>query len=125
MKKNIHPPYYPHAKIVCSCGKIIEDVGSTIEILKTELCSACHPFYSGIQKYVDTGGRIEKFEKKRNIAKEKKEAAIKPKEKPIQIETKEKISAKKKIAHEKKPEIKATKPTQTAKKKSPQKTKKK
>ena len=63
MKKNIHPQYYPDAKIVCSCGNIIH-AGSTVANLRTELCSACHPFYTGKQKHVDSAGRIEKFKKK-------------------------------------------------------------
>ncbi|MCX6792665.1 MAG: 50S ribosomal protein L31 [Candidatus Falkowbacteria bacterium] len=63
MKKDIHPQYYPKAKVECACGNVIE-VGSTINELKTELCSACHPFYTGKQKLVDTARRVEKFHAK-------------------------------------------------------------
>ena len=63
MKKAIHPKYYPKAKIVCACGNTFT-VGSTVEEIHVELCSACHPFYTGQQKLVDTSRRIEKFEEK-------------------------------------------------------------
>ncbi len=61
--KDIHPKYYPEAKVICACGNVIT-VGSTREEIKTELCSACHPFYTGKQKLVDTARRVEKFEAK-------------------------------------------------------------
>ena len=80
MKKDIHPQYY-RVKVICSCGNVMEDVGSTSKIdLKTELCSACHPFYTGKQKFVDSRGQIEKFEKKRQQAKDIAEAKNAPKE---------------------------------------------
>lgn len=63
MKKDIHPNYYPEAKIKCACGNILI-VGSTQEELSTELCSKCHPFYTGKQKLVDTARRVEKFKAK-------------------------------------------------------------
>jgi large subunit ribosomal protein L31 len=63
MKKDIHPVYYPKAKVTCACGNVLE-VGSTMKELKTELCSACHPFYTGKQKLVDTARRVEKFQAK-------------------------------------------------------------
>lgn len=63
MKKDIHPKYNPKAKIVCACGNQLE-VGSTVDEVKTELCSACHPFYTGKQKLVDTARRVEKFQAK-------------------------------------------------------------
>lgn len=68
MKKDIHPAYYQDAKITCSCGNVIEKVGATVKVIKTELCSACHPFFTGKQKFVDSAGRIEIFEKKRKKA---------------------------------------------------------
>lgn len=64
MKKDIHPKYYEEAKIACSCGHQFS-AGSTLPQLKVEICSACHPFYTGQQKLVDTEGRVEKFEKRR------------------------------------------------------------
>lgn len=63
MKKDIHPTYYPDAKVECACGNKFV-VGSTMPELKTELCSKCHPFYTGKQKLVDTARRVEKFQAK-------------------------------------------------------------
>jgi large subunit ribosomal protein L31 len=62
MKADIHPEYV-EAKVRCSCGNTFT-TRSTQPELTSELCSACHPFYTGKQKLVDTGGRIEKFEKR-------------------------------------------------------------
>lgn len=77
MKKDgVHPQYNKDAKITCSCGHIIM-VGSTKKELHTELCSACHPFYTGQQKLVDTAGRVDKFRNKQEAAKKAKEAAAK------------------------------------------------
>ena len=63
MKKDIHPKYYPHAKVKCACGAEFE-VGSTKEFLEIEICSKCHPFYTGKEKILDTMGRVEKFRKR-------------------------------------------------------------
>ena len=63
MKKDIHPKYFTDAKIICACGNVIE-TGSTVKEMKVEICSACHPFYTGKQKMLDTAGRVEKFNKK-------------------------------------------------------------
>lgn len=71
MKKNIHPPYYNNAKIICACGNRFT-TGSTVKEIHVEICSACHPFYTGKQKLVDTAKRVEKFEEK--LAKHKKTA---------------------------------------------------
>lgn len=60
MKKDIHPKYYPKAKITCACGNVRE-VGSTVENISVEVCSACHPLYTGKQKFIDKAGRVEKF----------------------------------------------------------------
>jgi large subunit ribosomal protein L31 len=54
---------YPEAKVVCSCGNVLK-TGSTEKEMHVEICSACHPFYTGSQKVIDTGGRIEKFQKR-------------------------------------------------------------
>jgi len=71
MQKEIHPPYYPTAAVVCSCGnKFI--VGSTMEKLHVEICSACHPFFSGQEKVLDSAGRVEKFKQR-----QKKQVKIK------------------------------------------------
>jgi large subunit ribosomal protein L31 len=68
MKQGIHPKYYPNAKITCACGKTFI-VGSTVEDMRVELCSNCHPFYTGKQKLVDTARRVEKY-KERLVKKE-------------------------------------------------------
>lgn len=61
MKKDIHPTYHPQATISCACGASYK-IGSTVESTAIELCSQCHPFYTGKQKIVDTARRVEKFE---------------------------------------------------------------
>ncbi|MFH1192581.1 MAG: 50S ribosomal protein L31 [bacterium] len=63
MKDNIHPKYNPKAKVSCVCGNNFE-VGSTVDEINVELCSKCHPFYTGKQKLVDTARRVDKFQKK-------------------------------------------------------------
>jgi large subunit ribosomal protein L31 len=65
MKSGIHPKY-EMTKISCACGNVIE-TRSTTKDIKVEICSACHPFFTGKQKLVDTAGRIERFRKKYNI----------------------------------------------------------
>jgi large subunit ribosomal protein L31 len=60
MKKGIHPKYYPDAKVTCSCGNTFT-VGSTEKVIRTDVCSACHPFFTGEQRLVDTGGQVERF----------------------------------------------------------------
>jgi len=65
MKAKIHPKYEP-TTITCACGNKIE-TRSTAKDVKVEICSACHPFFTGKQKLVDTAGRIERFRKKYNI----------------------------------------------------------
>ena len=62
MKPDIHPEYHA-IKAICACGNEIE-LGSVAKEMKVEICSACHPFFTGKQKLVDTAGRIEKFKKK-------------------------------------------------------------
>jgi large subunit ribosomal protein L31 len=62
MKENIHPKYQ-ETKIRCACGNVIE-AGSTKDNIAVEICSGCHPFFTGKQKLVDTAGRIERFRKK-------------------------------------------------------------
>ncbi|NOX57100.1 MAG: 50S ribosomal protein L31 [Planctomycetes bacterium] len=64
MKKGIHPEYV-ETVVTCSCGNTFT-TRSTVPKLNVEICSSCHPFYSGQMKYVDTAGRVEKFQKKYN-----------------------------------------------------------
>lgn len=63
MKKDIHPKYYPEARIICACGNIIT-TGSTRPEMKVEVCSACHPFYTGKKRLVDSTGRLDRFKKR-------------------------------------------------------------
>jgi len=63
MKKEIHPKFYPKASVKCACGNTF-NVGSTLEHIDTEICSQCHPFYTGKEKIVDTLGRVDKFRKR-------------------------------------------------------------
>ena len=62
MKPDIHPEYF-QTSIKCACGNVVE-TGSTKPEIKVEICSACHPFFTGKQKLVDTAGRIERFRRK-------------------------------------------------------------
>lgn len=62
MKQGIHPDYHK-IKAVCACGNEVE-MGSVLDEVKVEICSACHPFFTGKQKLVDTAGRIEKFKQR-------------------------------------------------------------
>lgn len=63
MKKDIHPTYYPKAQIKCACGNTFT-VGCTKEFMEIEICSHCHPFYTGKEKIIDALGRVEKFKKR-------------------------------------------------------------
>jgi large subunit ribosomal protein L31 len=62
MKPGIHPTYFKEATITCSCGAVLE-TGSTVETMHTEICSQCHPFYTGKKKFIDTTGRVDRFKK--------------------------------------------------------------
>jgi large subunit ribosomal protein L31 len=70
MKASIHPKWYPDAKVKCACGNTFT-LGSTIPKIEVEVCSKCHPFYTGQMKYVDTAGRVDAFMAKRKKAKAK------------------------------------------------------
>lgn len=63
MKAKIHPTWYPEAKVKCACGNTFT-VGATVPEITVEVCSACHPFYTGQMKFVDTAGRVEAFKKR-------------------------------------------------------------
>lgn len=62
MKKGIHPKYEENVKVTCSCGAVLE-TGSTQKELNVEICSQCHPFYTGKKKVLDTTGRVDRFKK--------------------------------------------------------------
>ncbi|PIQ70204.1 50S ribosomal protein L31 [Candidatus Shapirobacteria bacterium CG03_land_8_20_14_0_80_40_19] len=67
MKQDIHPVWHENAKVICSCGNSFV-TGSTQEEIRVEICSACHPFFTGQQKFIDSLGRVEKFQKKQASA---------------------------------------------------------
>ncbi len=69
MKDKIHPKYYKDAKVRCACGNVFT-VGSTKESIEVEICSKCHPFYTGKEKIIDTMGRVERYKKR--LSKKKK-----------------------------------------------------
>ena len=75
MKKDIHPKYYDKGRVQCACGNSFT-VGSTKELTEVEICSQCHPFYTGKEKVLDSLGRVEKFrkrlQKKEQIQKKRK-----------------------------------------------------
>lgn len=70
MKEKIHPQYYADAKVICACGKSFT-TGSTKKVLKVEMCSGCHPFFTGEQKMLDTAGRVERFRRRYSKKEEK------------------------------------------------------
>ena len=95
MKKDIHPKYFSEAKIICACGNVIT-TGSVKEEMKVEVCSACHPFYTGKKRLVDSTGRVDRFKKR--------------------MEKSEQMAADKVERAEKKPAVKTAKPAAKPKK---------
>ena len=63
MKEKIHPKWYPEAKVVCACGHTWT-VGATVEMIRTDVCSHCHPFFTGQTRIVDTEGQVDRFYKR-------------------------------------------------------------
>ena len=74
MKENIHPKWFPQARVHCACGSTFT-TGSTIADISVEICSACHPLFTGQQKLIDTAGRVDKFNQRAAAAKKKQEEA--------------------------------------------------
>ncbi|MBI4282013.1 MAG: 50S ribosomal protein L31 [Chloroflexi bacterium] len=66
MKADIHPTYYPDAEVICSCGNTFT-VGATKPSLRVEICSQCHPFFTGEQRIIDTEGRVERMKRRFNL----------------------------------------------------------
>lgn len=73
MKKDIHPKYHKNTKVACACGNNFI-TGSTVPEIHTEVCSACHPFYTGKHKLIDAAGRVDKFKARQEKAKKMQEA---------------------------------------------------
>jgi len=91
MKKAIHPEYFPQAKITCACGQTFT-IGSTVKEINVELCSHCHPFYTGKQKLVDTAGRVDKFKAK--VAKQAETSALRQGKKAKKVKSDERKAVK-------------------------------
>ena len=70
MKQKIHPTWYPDARVHCACGTAFT-TGSTLKEISVEICSACHPLFTGQQKLIDTAGRVDKFNQRAAAAKQK------------------------------------------------------
>lgn len=70
MKKDVHPTYFENATISCACGHTFK-TGSTVEKISIEICSHCHPFYTGKSNIIDTAGRVDRFKKRQARAEEK------------------------------------------------------
>ena len=60
MKEGIHPKYFPQATVICACGNSWK-TGATVELIHTDVCSQCHPFFTGEQRIVDTAGQVDRF----------------------------------------------------------------
>jgi large subunit ribosomal protein L31 len=82
MKDKIHPQYFPNAVISCSCG-VSFTAGSTVAELHTEICSSCHPFYTGKQKLLDVAGNVDKFKRRTQAAAEIKSVVKVKKERKV------------------------------------------
>lgn len=74
VKNKIHPKWYPEAKVSCACGSTFT-TGSTLPTISVEICSACHPLFTGQQKFIDTAGRVDKFNQRVALADKKKAEA--------------------------------------------------
>jgi large subunit ribosomal protein L31 len=74
VKEKIHPKWYPEAKVNCACGSTFTS-GSTLPTISVEICAACHPFFTGQQKFIDTAGRVDKFNQRMALADKKKAEA--------------------------------------------------
>jgi large subunit ribosomal protein L31 len=74
VKQKIHPNWYPEARVHCACGNTFT-TGSTMKEIAVEICSACHPLFTGQQKLVDTAGRVDKFNQRAAAAEKKKQEA--------------------------------------------------
>jgi len=80
VKDKIHPKWYSDAKVSCGCGHTFT-TGSTLQTISVEVCSACHPLFTGQQKFLDTAGRVDKFNQRVLLAEKKKSEAAARKQK--------------------------------------------
>lgn len=95
MKTAIHPQYFTDTKVTCACGNVFT-TGSTMKEIRIELCSQCHPFYTGKQKFVDTARRVEKFQAKQVAGSEMKDKLANKKAKEVARKAKKTESSKSK-----------------------------
>jgi len=122
MKAKIHPQYHHNTKVICACGNSFE-TGSTLPEIKVDICSACHPFFTGEMKFVDTQGRVEKFQAKMAQAgkyqsKNTKKATKNIQEDQTPLTLREMIQAQRKQKSESTQPIKNDKSKETSKKPS-------
>ncbi len=88
MKDNVHPKWYPDAKITCACGNTFK-IGSTKPEIQVDICSKCHPFYTGEIRFVDTQGRVERFQTRQKATQGKTYIKKKDKRNKEEKETRE------------------------------------
>lgn len=103
MKASIHPKWNHQSTVICACGNTFA-TGSTSDEIRIDICSACHPFYTGSMKFVDVQGRVDRFEKLRKAAENKKSASSPKKERAAKEQPK---SLKEMLEEEKKKLAKA------------------
>ena len=84
MKTQIHPQWYPEAQVSCVCGNTFT-IGSTKPEIRLEICSRCHPFFTGEMRYADTEGKVEQFQKRMAVAKQQAPVLAKKKAKKLHI----------------------------------------
>ena len=80
MKQKVQSQYYPKAKVACACGNTFT-TGSTQKVISVDICSACHPFFTGQMKYIDSGGRVKRFQERMKRAQENKKREEKKRKK--------------------------------------------
>ncbi len=85
MKEKIHPNWHAEAAVHCACGNTFS-TGSTVKSISVEVCSACHPLFTGQQKFLDTAGRVDKFNQRMAAAEQKKAEADERKRKKAEAE---------------------------------------
>ncbi|MBD3279578.1 MAG: 50S ribosomal protein L31 [Candidatus Pacebacteria bacterium] len=107
MQKNLHPNWHHNCQVTCACGNKFT-TGSTEKTLEVDICSACHPFFTGEMKFVDRQGRVDKFRQRMKIAQQKQAAAKKKQAKSKTTDNKQSNSAKtyREILREKKHTLK-------------------
>jgi large subunit ribosomal protein L31 len=86
VKEKIHPKWFPDARVHCACGSTFT-TGSTLKEIAVEICSACHPLFTGQQKFIDTAGRVDKFNQRVAAAEKKKAEADERKRKKAEEAT--------------------------------------